>query len=482
MVLNRPMLAFCLSLMLSALALPDAYHERASAQFLEVHHLKGKTAADLDYERVVSENFVAAPLGLFEVRFPKGDLEKRSLELHKCALALLDAQQLLLDWTKESGFDQKALREDFKVLRKWVAGLKEGQLARINDTKGDWFAALHAPEAVSAAQSRLAEACGKGALLGVKRENQERLRLVLTPSRKSFVEFVSFAGWQDETNRGLFWVTGLWQWTSCTVRTDTVVALEYSSAGGTPDQYELGSPMNEQSPNTMEQQLVQLAMNALLERFCGAKLPQPLLQGISMNLVIQQFGIVNTRVDGDTRARQTQEREVFVRGGNSEGGELGKNFADSRWRELYGADHFLKILKAVQREGGEIDKRGTPKLTQFAIRDDKGAAPKAFSAPFYFPDARVEVPPAYAGDYDEFQRAYKSAFLHWLQNAGAGNAKQSAASFARWLALLADPASPADVFASLSQVYEGAPLSNAAADKDCLEGRFLIWLPKAKER
>ncbi len=453
---------------------PDAYHERAAREFQTQAGFSDKPATQIDYEAVLQSQFLSVPLGLFEVRFPRADLERRSLELLRCSAALLDAQSLLLDWTKELGQDQKALREDLKLVRKSFGALKEGQLARLGP--GD---KLPLSAAAAEAQARLADSLGKGAWLGVSRSNAQSIRLVLTPSRKRFVEFVSFAGWLDETNRGLFWVPGLWQWTSCYVRSDAVIALEYSAAGGTPDTYELGSAMNEQSPTTMEQQLVQLALNALFERFLGARTPAPLIQGLSMNLVIQQFGIVNTRVDGDTRGRQTQEREVFVRGGRSDGGELGKNFADSRWRELYGADHFLKILKQVQKEGADLEKRPSQKPLCFALRDDKGANPKAFVAPFYFPDARPEVPAAYAGDFDEFQRSYKSAFLHFLQTGAAGAGKKSAESFAHWLSELGAEGSEPDLLAITTKIY-GVPLSDAAASKDSLEGRFLQWLSKTR--
>lgn len=455
---------------------PDAYHERAAKEFQAQAGLSGKSTSELDYGQIVEAQFRELPLGVFELRFPHEDLDKRSAELLKCAAALLDAQQLLLDWTRDLGQDQKPVREDLKLLRKWIGGLKEGQLARL--APGD---KLPLAAGVAEAQARLAEALGKGALLGTTRAQAERVRLIVTPSRKRFVEFVSFAGWLDETNRGLFWVTGLWQWTSCFVRSDCVIALEYSAAGGTPDGYELGSPMNEQSPTTMEQQLVQLSLNALLERFLGQRVPQALIQGLSMNLVIEQFGIVNTRVDGDTRARQTQDREVFVRGGNSEGGELGKNFADSRWRELYGADHFLKILKQTQKEGADLVKLPAQKSLSFALRDDKGAAPKSFLAPFYCPEKPPEVPPGYAGDFDEFQRSYKSAFLHYLQTAAGGPGKKSSEGFARWVSQLAAEGGDKDLLTITQAVY-GVPLSDAQASKDSLEGRFLQWLPKAREK
>lgn len=91
------------------------------------------------------------------------------------------------------------------------------------------------------------------------------------------------------------------------------------------------------------------------------------------------------------------------------------------------------------------------------------------------------MPPGYAGDFDEFQRSYKSAFLHYLQTAAGGQGKKSSEGFARWVSQLAAEGGDKDLLTITQAVY-GVPLSDAQASKDSLEGRFLQWLPKAREK
>jgi hypothetical protein len=45
---------------------------------------------------------------------------------------------------------------------------------------------------------------------------------------------------------------------------------------------------------------------------------------------------------------------------------------------------------------------------------------------------------------------------------------------------LGDPTLGADFEAVFAAQYAKKPLSNAACDKDCLEGQFLLWLQKQK--
>ena len=473
------MLAAILALGLSVSA-PDFPFEKTAQQFLASHGLSGKSASEADLETVIDKNFVVAHTGAFDLRFPRADLEKHSDKLLKCARALLDAQEHLLEWLKPAGFDQKAVREDLKTVQKWVAGLREAQLLKLKDAGGkDWMELVTCPDATKTAQKHLAEALGNGSVFGAKHDVPESVRLLLAPTRKEFVELVCFAGWQNEAERGLYWADGVTTWTSAYLHADQVITLEYAVAGARPEDYAQGTAMGE----VMGQQVVQLALNSLFERFYGERAPAAFVQGLSMNLVIEQFGECNTRVDGDTRGRKTEKREVFVPGGASEGGQMGKASADTRWRELQGADHFLKILKLAQKEGGEADKKAKNRVAGIGIRDDKGTNPQAIPAPFFGAAAGdKKIPDAYQGDFAECLRAYKSAFLWWLQTQAGGEMKKSREKFAQFLCKLADPATGTEFEPVFPQIYEGSVLSNVECDKNSLEGRFLIWLPSAKEK
>jgi hypothetical protein len=456
----------------------DFPFEKTAQSFLASHGLAGKSASEADFESVLAKHFVRAPVGVFELRYPVADLEKRPSDLAKCAKALIDAQEHVLDWLKPAGVDQKAVREDFKLVQRWVAGLKDGQIQKMKDAGGkDWMELIPCPDATKAAQKHLAEALGNGSLFSAKREVPEVVRLVITPSRKDFVELVCFAGWQNEADRGLYWADGVTSWTSAFVRDDQLITLEYAVAGARPEDYAQGTAMAE----VMGQQVVQLSLNSLFDRFYADRAPTAFVRGLSMYLVIEQFGEVNTRVDGDTRGRQTQKREVFVPGGASEGGNLPKSSADTRWRELQGADHFLKILKLAQKEGAEADKKGKNKFAAFGIRNDKGTEPLAVQAPFFGAAAAdKKIPDEYAGDFSECLRAYKSAFLYFLQTQAGGAGPKSREKWAQLLCKLADPAAGSDFEPLFAQIYEGAVLSDAECSKNSLEGRFVAWLPGGK--
>jgi hypothetical protein len=227
---------------------------------------------------------------------------------------------------------------------------------------------------------------------------------------------------------------------------------------------------------------VQLAMNGLFLDHYGERVPSAFVGGLSMNLVVDTYGVVNTRVDGDTRGRVAGKREVFIPGGNSEGGFLSKNSAETRWRENYGKDHFLPALKLAQEEGGEEAKQDKNKPACFAVRDDAGGAKHVVRAPFLGSAAAESKPPpdTFVGDWSEFLRAYKSGFIYWLQTAAVGNEKASRERFATLLRKLSDPATANDFEKVVAEVYDGAPLSSAEVGKECLEGQFLRWLPKGK--
>ena len=105
-------------------------------------------------------------------------------------------------------------------------------------------------------------------------------------------------------------------------------------------------------PTGMQQQIAQLAGNAMIDNLFGDKIPPSLAGALSVNLVIDVYGECNTRVDGDLRARRMAAREFFVPGGASEGGVLPPNLADSLEGQATEADFDtgLTAALAVSRE------------------------------------------------------------------------------------------------------------------------------------
>jgi hypothetical protein len=454
-------------------------YEKIAQDFAKGHGLDATQPESIGYEDALAKAFVQLKLGAFDVRFPRASLEKHSEDLRDSARALIVAQEKWLDWLAPAGGDQKSLRDDLKILANWVKGWKVQSLVRAKDqTEPDMARLLNAPDPIAQASQRLYDALGRGAALGPVREQASPVRLVIAPTRKDFAEFIYFVGWIVPDNRGLFWLDNVPDWTQCYVGSDQVIALEYAAANRKSEDYTLGTPMDE----VLEQQVVQLAMNSLFGMLYGEKLPGPFIGGLSMNLVIDAYGAVRTRIDGDTRSKVTAKREVFVAGGASEGGFLGKNSAETKWRENGGKDHFLVALRNAQEEGAKLCKDSKTKHACFSIRSDSEVEKWAAVAPFLGEaSASAKAPPKeFAGDFAEFYRAYKSAFMFWLQTKAMPSEKAARERFAVLLKKLADPNLTGDFEEVFKEVYEGAPLSSPEVDKESLEGRFLNWLSRQK--
>jgi hypothetical protein len=409
----------------------------------------------IKYEDVLGKAFVQIKLGAFDLRFPRADIDKRADELKASAMALLVAQEKWLDWLAPAGGDQKQLRDDLKILVNWVKAWKGPNFTKAKEgTEIDLAKVINAPETTQTASQRLFDALARGAALGPAREQAQPVRLIVAPTRKEFAEFIYFFGWITPDQRGLFWLDNAPDWTSAYLLNDQLIALEYAAANRQPTDYSLGTKMDE----VMPQQVVQLAMNALFSAYYGERVTAPFIGGLSMNLVIDAYGEVRTRIDGDT------------------------NSAETKWRENGGRDHFLNTLKAAQEEGAKVAKDEKNKPACFSIRSDDGGQKWAAVAPFLGSASADTKPPPkeFVGDFAEFYRAYKSAFIFWLQTKSQGGEKASREKFAVLLRKLADPNMTGDFEAVFKEVYDGAPLSGPGADKDTLEGKFLIWLSRQR--
>ena len=390
----------------------------------------------------------------------------------------------MLDWLQPLGSDQKLLRTDLGLLGQWIKGWKAQDLKKIEGRPApDFLAGTAASEAVREAAKRTSEAMTRGAAVGLPREGGEDIRLYLMPTRKDFVEFVALVGWIRVEQQASFWVDGAVDWAMCFLDHDQIIPLEYAVARRPPGDYEQGSPMNEKSPTCMQEQVVQLALNSLFDTYSAGRVPAAFVQGLSMNLVIEVFGEIDTRVDGDVRSRATQKREAFVPGGDSDGGWLPKNSADSRWRDTKGADHFIRAMRLAQKEGKDLAKKDENEAAVFGLRSDDGAHLQPVHAPFLGASASSsnEIPDPFVGDFAELLRSYKSAFIYWLQTEGGKSAKASKERFARLFQKLADPPEEEAAFEmAFAEIYDDAPLSDATASTASLEGRFLVWLLKQK--
>ncbi len=436
---------------------------------------------EVTLEAVFAKQYVHVDLGAFLVRWPIAQLPSRSKEFKDCATALVRCQETWLDWVQLKASDQKAVRADLAVVLKWTQGWNTQLLAK--GKGGEDIATIVAEQPTAAeARQRFTDALRRLTPVGPGREQPSAVQVLFAPTRQDFTEFIYFAGWALPDLRSALWVDNVPDWTQGFVQDMQVVTLQYATNGRPAGDYTSGTWMNERDPDVMQQQVTQLAVNGLFLDHYRDRVPGAFVSGLSMNLVVDTYGVVNTRVDGDTRSKFTAAREIFIPGGASQGGSLGKSSADTRWRENHGADHFLPTLRLAQEEGGGEARNDKNKAACFSVRNDAGGAKHVVRAPFLGSAAiATKAPPAeFLGDWGEFLRAYKSGFIFWMQTAAAGNEKVSHERFATLLRKLADPNLSSDFEAVFQEVYEGAPLSNADVDKNCLEGQFLRWLAKSK--
>jgi hypothetical protein len=458
-------------------------YEKIAKEYAASIGLGAATPDSISYEDVLAKNFLHLRLGAFDLHFPLTELDRRSEEFHTCAAALIEAQLEWLDWMQASQPEARALRDDLKALQGWVKSSKwPSAAARLATEPQDATRLYHAADAIVQAAERAAKTLGSASLLGPARAEPLHQGIVVLPSRKLFTEFVYFVGWIDPEDSGLFWLDEVRDWGQCIFGEDMGVTLEYAALKREPDDYSSGTPMSDRGADVLQQQFVQIAMLSLFQRCYGERAPPAFLGGLSSNLVIDMFGMVNTRVDGDLRGKITPAIEVFVPGGASSGGVLAKNSAESRWREKQGADHFVPMLRSSQKDGEALRKSVKNRLACFSIRSDDEADRQLVAAPFLgSAAAKSAAPPAlFQGDYAELIRSYKSGFIWWLQTKGKSAEKASREAFAALLKNLADPSKTGDFEQVFKDVYGGAPLSNADADKTSLEGQFLLWLSHQK--
>jgi len=454
-------------------------------------------------DSILADRFLKTSVGLFDVWIPTADLEdaETARDYRDSCAALCRAQAEWLEWLGHGARAGDDLREDLEELEEWIEGWDERELGAavsgasesteprsamdVLEAK-DNLRELSAELAIGLRGSSLltGEASEGGALdadvteaaASATSEELSAVDLVLVPQRKDFVEFIAYAGWYRPTARGSFWHAGIRTWCYFTLDDLRIIALEYADPAARADDYELAMSMKAKTPTGIEQQVVHLGLQDLIACQHGDALPPSLASGLALNLVAELFGGCHTRIDGDTSARTTQAREVFVRGGRPEGGILPPNSAESRWRANHGKDHFKPILRQVQKAGAESD-RGNGKYNAFQLVDEKGSARYVTQAPFLGPSAAEEevVPDRVYGDYLEFTRAYRSAFLYWLQHHGQRSKKKAASCFAELLTRISEP--EASVTAIVEELYD-KPLSDPEASSKCLEGEFLRWLAK----
>jgi len=426
----------------------------------------------------MADNCLVLAIGLYDLYLPtEAAADPESLEdYQRVALALLDSQSCWLDWLEPEVQDSRALKEalrDHKTLRKWVDGWKLRYVERgMKDGERNLLDVLSAKKSVREASASLALYFEGGQALGLDRPAGAREPIVLVEDRVRMVQLCSLGGWIYPQHRSVFWQSSIKTWTHFYIDDVKFLATRFAAPRSASD-YATGMRMDGRTPTGLEQQIVQLATNSMLANYFGDAIPPTLAGGLAINLVIDVYGECNTRADGDLRARRTSAREVFVPGGNPNGGLLPPNLAGSRWRAEQGSDNFVAALKRAMpdriRDGGY----------SFILENDRGRRGVQVSAPFLGSVASASpLADEYYGDNLEFLRSYRCCFLSWLKENGAGRSSRSSEAFAKLLQGLASGTT--DTLEALLASLYGLPLSSVAVGQEDLEGRFLGWLRKQR--
>ena len=490
------MLVISLLVALPAVALtsqdPFPYEDLAH-EFLESHGLDGKPPGQIDLEAIFPQRFAHVRLGGLEVLFPSAALAEKGpqKDLKTLCRAMLAAQELWLDWIDPQGEGpgREAASADIAAIDGWVRSWKKKDLEKLTAGGEDLLAELPAKDMVREAALRLAAYMETGGPLelvatappengeeGDELEKPIVARVILVPTRVEIVRFACAVGWIREKYRSVYWASNLSDWIEFRFDQTRVIALKFPPPQGVS--WEHGVAMDGKNPKGLEEQVIQLALGSLAMAWIEDRMDSEFLVSLCNNLVIEMYGEVDTRSDGDLRPRSAPPRSTFVPGGQSFGGSLPPNSAENPWRGGRGSDHFIRVLRNSQKLGGR-DVGDKKVVHAFRILSDDTVKRFAAKAPFLgSAAASTELPPGdFRGDWLELTRCYRIAFVHWLREHGAGKKIESRLRFGELLALAANREEAAGFAASFERVY-GKPMSASPPAESDLEGSFLAWLAK----
>jgi hypothetical protein len=346
-----------------------------------------------------------------------------------------------------------------------------------------------AEPAVLAAIKESAESLRSGAAAGLKLDLKPT-RLAFLPSRGDFTGFASFVGTLHPEWKTILWTAALNVRNEFHINDLIGLPLEAPSLDGGP----VGPSMNDREKTGLLEHVTQYAGDKLLREWWPGpkdradatveKLDPGVEIGASINLVIELYGENNSRVFGSGEGKSTPGKNKFVRGGKSTGGKFAKQSADSRWRNELGKDYFVTELRRAQNEGmkmaGESGKTAPSPNAHFNLDCKTPGEHDYVSAPFLGTAAATkEVGEEFMGDYQEFLRAYRSCFVHWLASFAKGKGEPPPPRpFAK---LLRDCVKgDGKAFDEHVAVCFGMPLSSPAPATEALEWQFLEWLTKQK--
>lgn len=460
----------------------QADYTEAAQRFKAAYALEGLADDPTALDPALDRAFARLDVGLFEVRYPWVQLAdaRRVEQLRDLLLGLIDLQLRGRAWL-DLAADAAPTPPEVAIVRAWIKGWKGEALKKaLSGRKADQLltALAGANDGVLAALEQMKQEFRDGAGFGVPAKGAAT-RLLLAPTRDAFIGTVAWIGSLSADHRALLWGANLP--VRIEAHLDELLILALTSPA--PDGNALGIAMDAREKNGLLEHVTQYGADRVIKHLFGAKLDAGLHAGLAVNLVIDLYGENNARLFGSGEGKTIPARERFVPGGRSEGGKLSAHSADSRWRSEKGKDRFVKQLKLAQVEGGKAaSKLGEAAPSPFAhfILDEreKPNVKDVAHAPVLGPFAAAQpMPENFFADYQEFLRAYRTAFLHWLATEAklADGGRRGAARLLR--ARIERPEATLD---ALAQELFGVPLTAAEPDSKALEWQFLGWLWRLK--
>jgi hypothetical protein len=397
---------------------------------------------------LLARHYARFPLAGFDLCVPKTMLEASDGIARVAAIAgaLLDLQERTAEWTTNGPEALKAERADLAALRKFLAAWHD----KPTKTEAPALAARKDP-----------------------------CLLILAPDRRNFVGMVGWLGLWKQVYQDYWWVDATAQFSDLRLQDEgqvQLIALEYAAPKQNGN-VTAGFDMNTRERTGMLQHVLQRAAMSWCWRWLGDDCDASLQLGLATDLVIDVLGQNNARSGGSGKTHSTEGQGGFIPGAPSQGGGMPVQNADSTWRHSLGSDYFSRPLRQAQKAGEHEAGASKDKLGNFLLHDQTDQHKHLVTAPFLGKSAmdREVVPAEFLDDYLELHRAYRAAFVHWLQGNGMKSKPASAEQFAVLMRRLAEQAKGVD-FDGLCRELYGVALSAKDPGTDTLERRFLAWV------
>jgi len=475
--------------------------EPMAIQFIADQELDPEALGSVLWSEVMNTpGFCFVQAGAFDIRIPSTYMSDRAhaRSIKTAVLALLRCQRSWMAWylRDEEGYEQA--RADLSTLEKWAGGWSPGAMKKAAERGGNLVELIKPTADLTAATGRFRSFAGptEDQLFEL---GEDVGTILLAPTRKFFLETLAFLGWIDLERRDFYWadnsvaVTAAWyDWTH-------IVPLEGAAWPVDLEQPFKGQSHNEHHKSGLRQFVVDRGCASLLRSTFFRTEYSVFESALRTNLVIETCGANDLYLADwglsfgrSGASRQGTSRFVPSTGLPTHGGQpLGRPRGNMRinakqvprWRRDAGADNFKEALARAQKKGVRLaakrkDTLGwKDRLAHFPLDSAKSSEKDLATAPFFGEAALRKAPPraAHKNDFEEFARAYRSAFFHWMRTEGKG--KESAATFRKLMSSHADPFGEV-TFADMVQEAYGLPLSGDDGSTDSMEWRFLEWLSK----